>query len=199
MAEIRYELLPYIDAEPAEEDMLVVEQSIRKELVGMDTSSLHPEVSESKATKFGSMIESHLDQLITSEQKKEFLDNGLGGVDLSKYSRLTSDTDDSQYDLEKLQMALSYTQMRNRSLTVMMAYGKNKWLVANDELERENESLEAALSTKREQIDEINRERKRRQLDYKPVKEYLEERWSQAVRDCVEVGVECARVELERS
>lgn len=54
------------------------------------------------------------------------------------------------------------------------------------------------LSKKRQRIEELNVYRKRRQVvDFKPVNDYLNDRWKDGLKSVVELGIEAKRMDMD--
>lgn len=139
---------------------------------------------------------------LREEQEELVLDDttfSIGGVDMSKYTNLT--TEENEINYENLYLSLSHSILRKRSLTLASVtndVNKNKWLITNDNLAQYNQSLEEEVMKKRKAVDEINVSRKKQQMDFKPTNDVLETSWQDAVKECIDIGVECASLELSR-
>jgi hypothetical protein len=54
------------------------------------------------------------------------------------------------------------------------------------------------LNQKRRLVDQVNMVRKKRQLvDFKPVNDYLNERWRDGIKSVVDLGIEAARMDMD--
>ncbi|KAK7681288.1 hypothetical protein QCA50_015675 [Cerrena zonata] len=66
--------------------------------------------------------------------------------------------------------------------------------LSNDLKEDQHEQL----TRKRQQIEDINVIRKKRQVvDFKPVNDYLNDRWKDGIKSVVDLGIESARMDME--
>lgn len=130
--------------------------------------------------------------MISEISEDELNDPGfsLGGVDLSHYSNLDNP--------ESLQKSFVFTILRNKSLKLASKFGKNQWLISNDQFEYSNNQIKEELNHKKRKIDVINSERKTMQLEAKPVIDYLEDRWNQGIRNNVDIGVETIKLQLKQ-
>lgn len=173
-----------IDEDVTDEERQNIEKLILEELSLIKLNEIHPKVKE-----LYTLPQSH--HLIADIGEEELTDPGfsLGGIDLSDYSNLEN--------TESLQKSLVFTSLRNKSLKLSSQFGKNQWLLSNDQFEHSNEQIKQELNSKKRKIDEINLDRKNMQLEAKPVIDYLEERWNQGIKNNVDIGVETIKLQFE--
>ena len=113
-------------------------------------------------------------------------------------SRYESSTETLTPDASALKAAYSnssYLTLRLQALELLEQFGKNAWLVANDQLESILREVERELVETREATTEINRERKRAQEEKRGELEGSERAWRAGVGGLVEVQVATGEVE----
>ena len=132
-------------------------------------------------------MKSELDRIAANEP--------LTAIDLTRYE---ANTETSSLDASALKAAYtnsSYLTLRLQALELLEHFGKNAWLVANDQLETILREVEKELVETREATTEVNRERKRAQEGRRGELEGGERTWREAVGSLVEVQVATAQVE----
>lgn len=114
------------------------------------------------------------------------------GIDVSRFQP-TSDN----CSLEQLYCLLSYSKSRHENLALLSEYGKNQWLIGNDQLEQLLKQLEQNLENINRAIENINSERKTKQVDMETTYKYLDSRWRDGIKNLVDVNVACIKLEQE--
>lgn len=125
------------------------------------------------------------------------------GIDMTKYSEFTSTNasggEDIRYD--NLYATLSYSLLQNRDLSLLSQNEQQLEQLQEhhiSNLATIEEEYKQDLSNKRQRIEEINVLRKRRQVvDFKPVNDYLNDRWKDGIKSVVELGVEAKRMDMD--
>ncbi|KAG7699152.1 hypothetical protein KL930_002061 [Ogataea haglerorum] len=186
--EIVLDYLPYIDQEPSNDVLAVVDDLIQEELMNFNLHQLHPKLRNASV------------DLDNESRNLPVTNEGIGGISLSSYSNLLNEQNEP--DINKMKTALSYTQLRYRTLLLnsqesAQEINKNKWMTHLDNLKQHQEVLERAIDRKRRHKDEINEERKRQCTDFEPMNEYLGTRWTEKMEELIDIGVEAALQELE--
>lgn len=116
-----------------------------------------------------------------------------GGVSLDRYTEFGSG-DDIRYS--EMYTALSYSMLRERSSLLMaqnapqLRENQRAHLASLSELDK---VYQEEANLKRQRVDEINEERKRRQVEFEPVNGYLEQRWHDGIRSMVDLGIQRAQ------
>lgn len=209
--------LPYIDDIVTPDERANVEQLVINELetqTNQSNNALHPLVEQMlplRVNNENNMSKPLLIQEIEryeQEQDDEDIDETSAkilqdGIDMSKYSEFTttnaSGREDIRYD--NLYATLSYSLLQNRDLSLLSQ--NEQQLVQLQEhhisdLEMIEEEYRQDLSKKRQRIEEINVLRKRRQVvDFKPVNDYLNDRWKDGIKSVVELGIEAKRLDMD--
>lgn len=163
----------------------LIEQEASKSLA---SSKLHPNLGE--------LRQSFLTDAV--KEQVETLENGgklEKGIDLSRYANLFDKSGDLK--IKEAYVALGYSELRQEDLSLLAEYGKNQWLIGNDNLSRTLERTEMALQEAQNDIDRINADRKRRQEEMRPTLEYLESRWRTGIRNTIDVNVACLQLQNE--
>ncbi|ODV82956.1 hypothetical protein CANARDRAFT_204072 [[Candida] arabinofermentans NRRL YB-2248] len=201
-----FDYLPFNDNEPSNEVLIMVEELIEQELMNYNLSNIHPKVK---------MIE-HNDKL------KELFDGDGdgGGVKLSNYSNLLNDDFKDTSNNDRLKIALSYSQMRYRTLLLnqfndadkrikltmsqqmndnqsnVNTINENKKLIQLDNLKQFKNDLINVNNLQKRKIETIMNSRKKICLDNQPVFNYLQEKWNDKLNEVVDLGVTLAEREL---
>lgn len=125
------------------------------------------------------------------------------GIDMTKYSEFTSANESGGEDIryDNLYATLSYSSLQNRNLSLL---SQNEEQLEGlhehhlNDLATIEEEYRQDLSKKRQRIEELNVYRKRRQVvDFKPVNDYLNDRWKDGLKSVVELGIEAKRMDMD--
>lgn len=141
------------------------------------------------------MLLQEIERLDEEDDEPEHI---LEAVDLRRYADFSPNGDGASHS--QLYTALSYAVLLERNALVL---GQNEdQLTALQkqhlaQLAQLEDDYEIALSRKRQQAEDLNVARKKRQTDFGPVNDYLNDRWREGIRSVVDLGVETARVDLE--
>lgn len=149
---------------------------------------MHPLMLDAPATSFSPLIQSELDRVAANEPLK--------AIDLRRYEANTTSLTPDASALKAAYVNSSYLTLRLQALELLEQFGKNAWLVANDQLESLLKEVEKELVETREATTEVNRERKRAQEGRRGELEGGERVWRAGVGGLVEVQV--ATVDVER-
>ncbi len=192
--ELILDTLSYIDDDISVSDRENSEAQITEEL-----KKIHQTALSSKVEKLlpsipltNSLLNleiGKLEKLPKKNLKTIFNDYTMGGVDMSRYSNLYEDSNNENLDHLRAYVALAYTSNRLRSNNLLGEYGKNHWLRTVDDTSNILGLLERNVEKKRKDVEEINSNRKKQQLDAQPRLSYLEEQWEKGVKSCLEVGI----------
>lgn len=117
------------------------------------------------------------------------------GIDLDRYTNLYDDKGD--LDPKKAYVSLAYSRGRLENLNLLSGYGKNQWLIGNDQLQTKLKELEETLEEQNKTLEAINNDRKIRQQESQTTYEYLQTRWKEGLKNVVDVNVECLRLEQQ--
>lgn len=176
------EYLPYVDNTVTPEQVAEVESLVLNELRNTDTTAVHPLVDSllplplSRST---SLLSQEIERY--EEEQPEEDEPIINGIDTSRYS---DDVDNYTN--------LSYSMLEKRNLELMAQNQQNmqaSWRRHLQHLGEVESNYEQNLGDKRNRSEEVLSERKRRQLDFEPVGEYLEHRWRDGLRSMVNMGM----------
>lgn len=171
--------LPYIDATPTTEQV-----SDAEKLIAAETGPINTVIPESTPSKLLPAMENYVE-----DRKK------TPGIDISRYTNL----EDSQGNVNLLNAytALEYTLGRKDNVALLDEFGRVQWLVGNDELDQIVKAVDRQLAASRTELEQINQNRKRKQVAVSDTLGYLEKRWKSLLGDVVDVGVKNAILEAE--
>lgn len=133
------------------------------------------------------------------------------GVDLKRYEALeapgrTSPQSDEEKPellqawretLQKAYTSSTYLSGRNMNLSLLETYGKNAWLIGNNELEAILRDLERELAESKRELELTEEERRMKQESIKAEMATLEETWKKGVRGIVEVEIATSDLKSE--
>lgn len=136
---------------------------------------------------FSPLIEAELERVAAKEP--------LSAIDLKRYEANTETSSSDASALQRAYINSSYLTLRLQALELLEEFGKNAWLVANDQLESILREVEKELVETREATTEVNRERKRAQEGRRGELEGGERAWREGVGGLVEVQVATGEVE----
>ncbi|KAH3669061.1 hypothetical protein OGAPHI_001657 [Ogataea philodendri] len=183
-----FDYLPYIDPEPSNDVLAVVDDLIQEELMKFNLNQLHPKLANDPSC------------IGDEDRSLPVTEDGVGGISLSNYSNLLNEQ--NELDIKKMKTALSYSQLRYRTLVLntqenAQETNKNKWMVHLDNLKQHQDALERTIERKKRQREQVNGERKRQCTQFEPLNDYLKTRWSEKLEELVDIGVEAALHEAE--
>lgn len=125
------------------------------------------------------------------------------GIDMRKYSEFTSTNESGGEDIrhDNLYATLSYSSLQNRNLSLLSQNEEQLEGLQEHhlkDLETIEDEYRQDLKKKRQRIEELNVYRKRRQVvDFKPVNDYLNDRWKDGLKSVVELGIEAKRMDMD--
>ena len=164
----------------------------------------------------GSMVDMTIQRYEEEELDDDEHDNDHemeGGVDMTRYTDFTLKSpldeigneraqsssysslgEEDRIDHTRLYTTLGHSILRQRNLN-LLAQNQHEISVLQEnqlqELDTINNDMIRQINMKRKMIDEVDEDRKRRQInEYAPVNEYLENRWKQGINTAVEIVVD---------
>lgn len=194
-----------------------VEELVRNELSNQNNSAnypLHPLVEQMLPLTENNEINHtrpallHEIERYEEEQQHEadFDESNIGiienGIDMSRYSQFTAKNESGKETIlyDNMYSTLSYSLLQNRNLSLL---SQNEDQIRNLQLQHLNnltvieEEYTNDLHQKRQRIDDVNTTRKRRQVeDFKPVNDYLNDRWKEGIKSVVDLGIEAGRMNM---
>ncbi|KAG9687365.1 hypothetical protein KCU95_g11123, partial [Aureobasidium melanogenum] len=186
--------LPYIDAAPSEQELNSARALIQAELPQDHKTTLHPSIPERKSIKFSDLVEAEHERLSTGAEKE-------AGIDLSRYEAqdapATNDIEQWRATLQQAYASSEYLESRQVNLSLLETYGKNAWLISNDQLEAILRTAEREVSQRKIELEEIDKARRDGQTVRKGELEALEQQWKIGVGQMLEVEVAAEKLRLE--
>ncbi|KAG1473909.1 hypothetical protein G6F56_000673 [Rhizopus delemar] len=193
-SDVDIDALPYVDRELDDENVkITVERMIEQEMRRMKKT----ERSELPATV--DLFENN--QALKQEMERLQQKKSLDVLDTERYElKGPSDGD----DVEAWKTAVNNTKSQLESqagsmfnLELLSKYGANAWRVHNYQLEAYLEHLKNDTEGVRNQIMDINKERKTEQLQAAATLASLENKWSDLISQNLQVEIACAALEAE--
>ncbi|KAH0373759.1 hypothetical protein KCU65_g156, partial [Aureobasidium melanogenum] len=186
--------LPYIDAAPSEQELNSARALIQAELPQDHKTTLHPSIPERTPTKFSALVEAEHERLSSGAEKE-------AGIDLSRYEAqdapATNDIEQWRATLQQAYASSEYLESRQVNLSLLETYGKNAWLISNDQLEAILRTAEREVSQRKIELEEIDKARRDGQTARKGELEALEQQWKIGVGQMLEVEVAAEKLRLE--
>lgn len=182
MISSQLDALSVIDPEISAEERAAVAQLIEHEVESPTTASLHPDLPAIRPSRLSSELEDYVANISTQ---------GGSGIDASRYTL----TDKDITDTRKLYLLAFYAQQRRENLELLTQYGKNQWLLGNDQFEQDLKALELALQADGGRVRQLAIERETQQNDVRVTFEYLETKWRESLKNVVDVNVACLGLE----
>ena len=123
------------------------------------------------------------------------------GIDLSRYEAQdappTNDTEQWRATLQQAYASSEYLESRQVNLSLLETYGKNAWLISNDQLEGILRAAERDVSQRKIELEDIDKARRDAQAARKGELEALEQQWKIGVGQMIEVEVAAEKLRLE--
>ena len=183
-----------IDAAPSENELQSARALIQAELPEDHKTTLHPSVPERTPIKFSELVESEHERLSSGAEKE-------AGIDMSRYEAqdapATNDMEQWRATLQQAYASSEYLESRQVNLSLLETYGKNAWLISNDQLEAILRDAEREVSQRKIELEDIDRTRRDGQDARKGELEALEQQWKIGVGQMIEVEVAAERLRLE--
>lgn len=177
--------LSYIDAPPSEEALASANALVNEELSPEAATALHHSIPDVRQPQFYSLVDT--EHAFLSEGKPRET-----GIDLSRYEALDapeagSDVANWRATLQKAYASAEYLRGRETNLALLETYGKNAWLVGNNQLEALLKGLEVEIEAARIELENVERERRDAQAGVQGEFEGLERGWREGVGRLIEV------------
>ncbi|ABN66867.1 predicted protein [Scheffersomyces stipitis CBS 6054] len=128
-----------------------------------------------------------------------------GGIDMNRYADFikegSSSSGGSEVDRNNLYTTLSYAGLQERNLALLLNNNHELMRLHQQhlqELGNVKEDYTVNLNSKRQMVDEVNVIRKKRQVvNFKPVNDYLNEKWKEGIKSVVDLGIEATRMDMD--
>ncbi|RMJ20616.1 BCAS2 domain-containing protein, partial [Aspergillus sp. HF37] len=139
------------------------EHLIASELPAEHQTTEHPSMPSLQEPRFTLLLQQELDRIAAGQ--------GLtGGIDVTRYeapeppapsiSGEAPDLDSWRQTLRKAYTASHHLTTRHENLELLEESGKNAWLIGNSQLEELLRGTEKELAETRDDVEEVNRQRK---------------------------------------
>ncbi|KAG9304261.1 hypothetical protein G9A89_019823 [Geosiphon pyriformis] len=192
--EVIVDSLPYIDREIEIEGMReqidkLVEQEMRKR-------------TKKDPSHFPGTFDFFRDSpVLASEYQRVQLGKPMEQMDTNRY-KLEAPLDAGNIELWKKAVDNSKAQLEQQNLRLLnmellLKYGANAWRLHNFQLEHELKLFQSSLQQYRQEILELNKERKAEQLQAGKKLETLEYQWSDLLGKTLQVEMACSSLENE--
>lgn len=149
-------------------------------------STPHERLGPYQDSKFSELVEAEHARLATGAAKQ-------GGIDLARYevqdAPPTNDVSEWHTALQKAYTSSEYLQSRVTNLSLLETYGKNAWLISNDQLEQILRDAEKEVVVRKQHVEMLEKERRLRQEGAKGEIDSLEQSWRVGVGRMIEVEV----------
>ncbi|QPG72853.1 hypothetical protein FOA43_000155 [Brettanomyces nanus] len=192
MSDFTLDYIPLLDDDDIDDDSvtMAVKKEIEREMAKIaNTKQLHIKV-----------VEQFPDGNIVLPYDIPITSKGMGIPSLAqKYTSFNGGSMMTKED--KLKLLASYSMLRSRSLDILQHNSNlvgNQWIMKLDQLERLNKQADSELNLKRRRIDELLEIRKRRCLEFKPINEFMRNRWNEKIDELIVVGVQLAERQLQK-
>ncbi|KAF1354795.1 Pre-mRNA-splicing factor SPF27 [Delphinella strobiligena] len=178
--------LPYIDSAPSQDGIASAKALIAASLPQDYQTALHERIPQQPEFKFSELIEAEHTRIAAGAPKE-------GGIDLSRYEAQDAPTSNDIADwrtvLQKAYTSSEYLQSRVTNLSLLETYGKNAWLISNDQLEHILRDAENEVVARKQDVEALEQERRTRQEASKGEIQSLEQSWRVGVGRMIEVEV----------
>jgi pre-mRNA-splicing factor SPF27 len=183
-----------IDAVPSEQELGAARALIQAELPQDHKTTLHPSIPEFRPIKFSDLVQAEHDRLSSGAEKEQ-------GIDLSRYEAQDAppmnDTEQWHATLQQAYASSEYLESRQVNLSLLETYGKNAWLISNDQLEAILRAAEREVSQRKIELENIDKARRDAQAARRGELEALEQQWKIGVGQMIEVEVAAEKLRLE--
>jgi pre-mRNA-splicing factor SPF27 len=187
-----------VDAPLSDAERNAIVSQIHAERPSDHAAALHPKVSTSYEPKFSAAVEAEHDRLSKGLERPPG-----SGIDLTRYDNVeppkqtTPHSDEDKPDqvqqwrsaLQKAYTNSAYISGRLTNLSLLETYGKNAWLIGNNQLETLLKDLEKDFAEAKRELERVEQERKTRQEYVQGEMMMLEQSWKKGVRSVVEVQI----------
>lgn len=176
-----------IDAAPSASDLASARALILAELPPSHATSTHPSLRALPPSKFSDLMATEHSRLASGAPP------ATPAIDLSRYEAQDAPTSTSAPDwrtaLQRAYASSEYLSSRLTNLGLLETYGKNAWLVGNDQLEALLKDAERAVSEAKAEVEGVENERRGMQGSRAGELGALEQSWRVGVGRMLEVEV----------
>ena len=170
-------------------------------------SALHPNVATDYTPAFTPAMQAEHDRIASGVEK---IPEGQG-IDMDRYNNIDAPEETTAASeeerlrllqqwhsaLQKANANSTYISGRLTHLSLLETYGKNAWLMGNDQLEQLLRGLELDYAEAKKTLETTEEERKTRQEGVYSEMKMLDESWKTAVRGLIEVQIATEELKQE--
>ncbi|CAG8528200.1 5366_t:CDS:2 [Diversispora eburnea] len=149
-------------------------------------------------------VRAKVDKLVEQEMRKRPTGSKRKPIIEMDTNRYKLPDPEDKTDLESWKKAvdnsksqLNHQNLRSYNLELLQKYGANAWRVHNFQLEHELQQYQKTLEEYKQNILELNKQRKSEQLQAGNQIENLELKWTEMIGKTLQVEVACASLETE--
>ncbi|GAB7350047.1 hypothetical protein MBLNU459_g0717t1 [Dothideomycetes sp. NU459] len=179
--------LPYIDTPASASELDSARALVAAELASDHKTAPHPSLPALPSPAFSDLVTAEHARLAAGAPKPP-------GIDLSRYEAQDAPgpgapLPDWRAALQQAYASSEYLSSRLTNLGLLETYGKNAWLVSNDQLEGVLKDAEREVAALKSEAEELERQRKGRQDGASGELLALEQSWRVGVGRMLEVEV----------
>lgn len=190
-----FEALPYVDREPTAEERAAAHALIEAEVGAADPTTASAADIAPYAPTYTPLLQQEIERAAAGRR--------LDAIDLTRYEA-QDDDDDVPSDVARLRPALeraytaqSYLTARHAHLRLLDGFGKNAWLVGNWQTEAELAAVERELAHSKRNIELVNNERRRMQVEVGEELKGLDATWRRGVSRVLETELAVEKLNQE--
>eukprot|EP01120_Amphizonella_sp_Union-15-10_P016568 TRINITY_DN8806_c0_g1_i1.p1 TRINITY_DN8806_c0_g1~~TRINITY_DN8806_c0_g1_i1.p1 ORF type:complete len:216 (+),score=48.88 TRINITY_DN8806_c0_g1_i1:102-749(+) len=190
---ILYDALPYLDTSYTPEKKAQAERLIQQE---MRTFTPRTEAYQPIVLDFKSELLQKEWELVSKNG-----DYSTPPLPMDKYN-LNPPQDENdlkawEKSLDMAKISVEHHLNRVENMELLKTYGANAWIAYNQQLERIQQKLQVKLDSVKNEIEELNRLRKREQEEAGQKIKHLEDRWNEMVRGNLRIDGACLKLKSE--
>lgn len=186
--------LPYYDAEPTEAEREAVDALVEAEIPRY--TPLHPSLQQQQEVEWtpsSLLIQQEIDRIKRGEK--------LQAIDLSRYEDIempqTASLKDYRCATRRNIVAATAMVSRSDNLALLKSLGSNAWTMHVHQVEYSLKQVESELLALRQDVDQVNIDRKKSQVAAGERLSELEERWRSLISGNLELNVACLVLQRE--
>ncbi|KAL1303920.1 hypothetical protein AAFC00_000374 [Neodothiora populina] len=178
--------LPYIDAAPSQSDIASAKALVTQSLPADYNTTLHERLPQYPDSDFSDLVAAEHARLAAGLPKE-------GGIDLSRYEAqdapVSTDIAEWRAVLQNAYTSSEYLQSRLTNLGLLETFGKNAWLISNDQLEHILRDAEKEVIARKDELEALNEERRTAQAATRAEMETMEQTWRNGIGRMIDVEV----------
>jgi len=195
-SKILIDALPYIDEEYTQDTETVVAKMIEDEMrsiVVSDGDYLEDHPVPQLSFNSSEILKTEWNRILASGDAK------LPPLDLGRYSKLppskSKNPEEWQEALELSKVQQQYQTNRIENLELLKIYGANSWRLYNEHLIYTEKQLQKTVSELKNEIEQINWQRKKEQNEAGEKIKQLDGVWKELVQKNIQIEKACSKLE----